>query len=112
MPNQKIDSVKKEFIKYLDLLGLSPISHKNYRSDLGYFISWAILKIRSFGAYVESLTEVVPFLNTDLGREFKRYMSENAVPHNNSNHRRSRATVSLATGRRVQMSILKKVRCQ
>jgi len=89
MPNTQIDSVKKDFVKYLDTLGLSPRSHKNYRSDLGYFLSWTILKIRSFGAYVESLTEVVPFLNADLGREFKNYMSENGVPVKTINRRLS-----------------------
>ena len=89
MPNQKIDSVKKEFIKYLDLLGLSPISHKNYRSDLGYFISWAILKIRSIGAYVETLTEIIPFLCNALGQEFRNYMAENSVPAKTINRRLS-----------------------
>lgn len=89
MPNTQSDSVKKDFIKYLDSLGLSPRSHKNYRSDLGYFLSWTILKIRSFGAYVESLTEVVPFLSTDLGREFKNYMAENSIPSKTINRRLS-----------------------
>ena len=89
MPDTQSDSVKKDFIKYLDSLGLSPRSHKNYRSDLGYFLSWTILRIRSFGAYVESLTEVIPFLNTDLGREFKNYMAENSVPPKTINRRLS-----------------------
>jgi site-specific recombinase XerD len=89
MPNKQFDSVKKEFIEYLDSLGLSPASHKNYRSDLGHFIAWAILKIRSIGSYVESLTEIVPFLSNDLGREYRNFMSENSVPAKTTNRRLS-----------------------
>jgi site-specific recombinase XerD len=89
MPNHQTDLIKKEFIKYLDSLGLSPLSHKNYRSDLGYFISWAILKVRSFGAHVESLTEVIPFLSGGFGQEFRNYMAQNSVPAKTINRRLS-----------------------
>jgi site-specific recombinase XerD len=89
MPEKKLDSTKKEFVKYLDSLGLSPKSHKNYRSDLSHFLSWAILKIRSFGSYVESLSEIVPFLTNGLAREYKDYMNENAAPPKTINRRLS-----------------------
>jgi len=89
MPDQKSDFIKKEFIKYLGLRGLSPESFKNYKSDLSHFISWAILKIRSRGSYVESLTEIVPFLSLDLGSEYKSYMIENSVPAKTVNRRLS-----------------------
>jgi site-specific recombinase XerD len=89
MPDQKSDLIKKEFIKYLDSLGLSPASHKNYRSDLGHFIAWALLKVRSFGSYVESLTEIVPFLSHNLGHEYRSYMTENLVPAKTMNRRLS-----------------------
>jgi len=89
MPEKQLDSIKKEFVKYLDSLGLSPKSHKNYRSDLGHFVGWAILKIRSFGSYVESLSEIVPFLNNDLAREYRDYMNENAAPPKTINRRLS-----------------------
>jgi site-specific recombinase XerD len=89
MPEKKSDSVKKEFVKYLDSRGLSPKSHKNYRSDLSHFMGWAILKIRSIGSYVESLTEIVPFLSGDLGHEYRNYMVENAAPAKTVNRRLS-----------------------
>lgn len=89
MPDKKTDLIKIEFIKYLDSLGLSPASHKNYRSDLGHFVAWAILKARSFGSYVESLTEIVPFLNHDFGHEYRSYMTENLVPAKTMNRRLS-----------------------
>jgi site-specific recombinase XerD len=89
MPEKELDLVKKQFIKYLDSLGLSPKSHKNYRSDLSHFLEWAILKIRSFGPYVSSLTEIIPFLSHDLSHEYKSFMTENSVPAKTINRRLS-----------------------
>lgn len=89
MPEKQLDSIKKEFVKYLESLGISPKSHKNYRSDLSHFIGWAILKIRSFGSYVESLSEIVPFLTLDLAKNYKNYMTENSVPNKTINRRLS-----------------------
>lgn len=89
MPEHQFDTAKEEFTKYLSSLGLSPKTHKNYRSDLSHFLSWAILKVRSFGSYVESLTEIIPFLNTDFSREYKNYMIENHMPVKTVNRRLS-----------------------
>ncbi len=89
MPEKQLDSIKSEFIKYLDSLGISPKSHKNYRSDLTHFIGWALLKIRSFGSYAESLSEIVPFLSDELAHEYKNYMTENSTPSKTVNRRLS-----------------------
>jgi site-specific recombinase XerD len=89
MPEEKSDSTRKEFIKYLDSLGLSPKSHKNYRSDLSHFMAWAILRIRSFGSYVESLSEIVPFLSKNIAHEYRNYMNENTTSPKTINRRLS-----------------------
>lgn len=89
MPEKQLDSIKNEFAKYLESLGISPKSHKNYRSDLSHFIGWAILKIRSFGSYVESLSEIVPFLTLDLAKNYRGYMTQNSVPAKTVNRRLS-----------------------
>lgn len=89
MPEKELDSIKKEFVKYLDSLGISPKSHKNYRSDLTHFIGWAILKIRSFGSYADSLSEIVPFLTNDLVHGYRNYMTENQAPFKTINRRLS-----------------------
>ena len=89
MPNQKLDLTKTEFIKYLDSCGLSPKSHKNYRRDLSHFSGWLILKIRSFGAYIETLTEATPFINHDIAKEYKNYMLSNKFPAKTINRRLS-----------------------
>lgn len=89
MNNNFSDSVKNNFSKYLSVLGISSKTHKNYRSDLTHFTAWIILKIRSFGSYIETLTEAVPFLNTNLVLEYKNYLNENKVPNKTINRRLS-----------------------
>lgn len=89
MIDNKFDSIKDNFIKYLVSLGLSPKSYKNYKSDLNHFTGWALLKIRSFGSFVESLTEAVPFLGTDMAREYVSYMEVNGFPGKTINRRLS-----------------------
>lgn len=89
MPKKQIDKIKQEFIKYLDSLGISSKSHKNYRSDLTHFTSWAILKIRSFGSFAESLSETIPFLGKELALDYKNYMAKNSTPSKTINRRLS-----------------------
>jgi len=83
------DFIKINFVKYLDSLGLSPKSHKNYRSDLNHFTGWAILKIRSFGSYIETLSEAVPFLSKSIVNEYRTYLAENNIPIKTINRRLS-----------------------
>lgn len=85
----QLDSVKNDFLKYLDSLGLAPKSHKNYRSDLSHFIAWLITKIRSFGSYTETLTESIPFLNLNMASEYKNHMLENQISSKTINRRLS-----------------------
>lgn len=89
MIDKQLDSVKNNFVKYLSSLGISSKSHKNYRSDLNHFLAWAILKIRSYGSFVESLTESVPFLTPRLAQEYRSYMKENDFPDKTINRRLS-----------------------
>jgi site-specific recombinase XerD len=89
MPEKNSDIVRENFVSYLKSRGLSLASHKNYKSDLVHFMGWVILKIRSIGAYVESLTEIVPFLNSGTGSEYKSYMIGNHIPVKTINRRLS-----------------------
>lgn len=84
-----LDHISEAFIKYLASLRLSPKSFKNYKSDLNHFIAWALLKIRSYGSYIESLTEATPFLSTQLAKEYKNYMQLNSFPIKTINRRLS-----------------------
>jgi site-specific recombinase XerD len=83
------DNTKNSFLKYLENLGISPKTHKNYKSDLAHFNGWLILKVRSFGSYIETLSEAVPFLNTRLSYEYKSFLIENKIPPKTINRRLS-----------------------
>lgn len=80
MLKTQLDSIKIRFSDYLINLGISPKSHKNYRSDLSHFTEWLILRLKSFGSFVESLSETIPFLSPDMAREYKKFMIENKIP--------------------------------
>ncbi len=85
----QLDSTRSDFVKYLNSLGISPKSHKNYRSDLSHFIGWLILRIRSFGSYIDTLTEATPFLSKNIAGEYKGYLVENQIPAKTINRRLS-----------------------
>jgi site-specific recombinase XerD len=89
MLQKSLDSIKQNFFEYLNGLGISPESHKNYKSDLVHFSGWLILKLRSFGSYIESLTEAVPFLSHEVAIEYKNYMILNKIPTKTINRRLS-----------------------
>ena len=90
MNNQSnFDTLKKDFIEYLSSLGVSTTSLKNYKSDVSHFLGWSILKVRSFGSYIESLSELLPFLSSNLIAEYKKYLVENATPDKTINRRLS-----------------------
>ena len=86
---KELDSIRNNFSKYLTSLGVSPKTHKNYRSDISHFANWLILKVRTFGSYVETLTEAVPFLSHDIAAEYRDYMHEDSVPLKTINRRLS-----------------------
>lgn len=85
----RLDQTLEMFVKYLASLGLSPKSFKNYKSDLNHFLAWAILKVRSYGSYIESLTDATPFLSVRLANEYKNYMARNSFPIKTINRRLS-----------------------
>ncbi len=89
MFEKELDTIKKAFIKYLDSLGISSKTHKNYRSDLNHFTAWVILKIRSFGSYAQTLSDCVPFLNNDIAKDYRNYLTENKIPVKTINRRLS-----------------------
>lgn len=89
MQENRLDTVKNEFLRYLSLTGLSPKSLKNYKSDLNHFMSWAIAKIKSYGSYADSLTDLVPFLSAAMTTEYKAFMLNTNTPKKTTNRRLS-----------------------
>jgi site-specific recombinase XerD len=89
MQENRIDTVKNEFLKHLSSLGLSTKSLKNYKSDLNHFLSWAILKVRSYGSFVEDLTDIVPFLSPSITQEYQGFMTQSKTSTKTANRRLS-----------------------
>ena len=89
MYDNKLDSAKNNFVKYLENLGISPKSLKNYKSDLTHFATWIIARVKTFGSYIESLGEAVPFLSEEMANEYKKHMIDSVVPAKTINRRLS-----------------------
>lgn len=89
MYDNKLDSAKKNFVKYLENLGISSKSLKNYKSDLSHFSAWIIARVKTFGSYIESLSEAIPFLSEDIATEYKKHMVDTTVPTKTINRRLS-----------------------
>lgn len=83
------DNIFKNFLNNLHNQGKSKVSIKNYKSDMGHFLAWAVLKLKSFGSYAESLTEILPFIDHKFFDEYKRYMIENKLKLKTINRRLS-----------------------
>lgn len=83
------DKIIKKFLKNLSDEGKSQVSVKNYKSDISHFLAWGVLKIKSFGAYAESVAEVIPFIDNNFFSEYKNYMTENKINIKTANRRLS-----------------------
>lgn len=89
MQENRLDTVKNEFFKYLSSLGLSSKSYKNYKSDLHHFLAWVIIRLKNYGSYLESLTDSIPFLTLSLVEEYKTYLQSTGTPIKTVNRRLS-----------------------
>lgn len=89
MYENKLDSAKKNFVKYLESLGISSKSLKNYKSDLSHFASWVIARVKGFGSYIDTLAEAIPFLSEAMALEYKDHMIAGHVPSKTINRRLS-----------------------
>ena len=86
---QKNDNLIKKFILKLQNEGKSKVSVKNYKSDINHFLAWAVLKLKTFGSYASSVTEICPFLSKDFFNEYKSYLVQNKVKYKTINRRLS-----------------------
>lgn len=77
------------FIAYLQDLGVSELTIRNYKSDLNHFSGWLILKTRSMGVSADHLAGCLPFLNKKIGFDYRNFLLQNATPHITINRRLS-----------------------
>lgn len=78
-----------DFLNYLANLKISKKSLKNYKSDINHFYSWLVLKVRSFGSYIESLEQAGPFLSDNTAKDYRSYLQNNSIPLKTINRRLS-----------------------
>lgn len=83
------DNLIKDFLRKLQNEGKSFISIKNYKSDISHFLAWAMLKLKSFGSYADSASEIAPFINKGFFNDYKNYMIENSLKIKTINRRLS-----------------------
>jgi len=83
------DRILKSFLTTLVDNGLSTVSVKNYSSDISHFSGWLILRVRSFGSFVESFSEAIPFIQKNMGLSYKTFLVQNAIPVQTVNRRLS-----------------------
>ncbi|KKT65655.1 MAG: hypothetical protein UW60_C0039G0008 [Candidatus Woesebacteria bacterium GW2011_GWA2_44_33] len=77
------------FFDYLSSSGVSDKSLKYYRSDISHFTGWIILKVRTWGIFAETVTEIIPFINTRLAHEYKIFLTQNNISPKTVNRRLS-----------------------
>lgn len=87
--NPLLDITSKEFIEYLNSLGVSKNSIKFYRSDLNHFTGWLLLRIRALGILAEDFTQAIPFLKPSFTQEYKKYLVKNTNATKTINRRLS-----------------------
>ena len=71
---QNTDKVVKIFLKYIELLGVSKKTEKNYRSDISNFTLWMMNRVKTWGVAAKNLAETVPFIDKQTGFNYKKHL--------------------------------------
>jgi site-specific recombinase XerD len=95
-----MDKITQSFYSYLENLGVSKFTFKNYKSDLNHFVKWMTKKVSSLGASANNLTEVVPFISEKTIKQYKNYLQRESLSTKTVNRR-------LATMRHLGMFLVK-----
>jgi site-specific recombinase XerD len=75
--NSTNDILTESFFSYLESLGISSLSLKNYFSDIFHFSAWFQLKLNSLGMKIVNLSEAVQFLSSKFVIEYRNYLVHN-----------------------------------
>ena len=85
----KTSNITQKFLNYLKDLGISPKSHKNYRSDMSHFSGWFLLTIRKWGVVTSEFSEAIPFITQKSAKEYRIFLVKNKVADKTINRRMS-----------------------
>ncbi|MFZ5933034.1 MAG: site-specific integrase [Patescibacteria group bacterium] len=83
------DNLVDEFFLHLLGSGVSSKSLKHYKSDLSHFSGWMFFKVRSWGGLVESFSELVPFLSSNIAKQYLEFLVLNTASTKTVNRRLS-----------------------
>ena len=78
--NEIRDELLFGFIESLKEEEISSVSISNYRSDIHQFSLWFARRISLSGVFVESLSDILPFLKSNLGKIYKSHLTEMELP--------------------------------
>jgi len=85
-------NLEASFEKFLLAENVSPITLKNYLSDLRHFLGWAILKLKAQNKKNLETLDFLEFLNqidNSFVEEYKKYLVINYIPSKTINRRLS-----------------------
>lgn len=82
-------NITQKFLNYLKDLGISPKSHKNYRSDISHFSGWFLLTVRKWGVVTSEFSEAIPFITQKSAKEYRFFLVKNKVADKTINRRLS-----------------------
>lgn len=83
------DSIILNFLDSLLSEGKSKVSIKNYKSDIGHFLAWATLKLKTSGVYTDNISEIAPFIDQKFFESYRDYMVDNGIKTKTVNRRLS-----------------------
>ena len=83
--------LEKKFGLYLKSKGVSPLTQKNYLSDLRYFWNWFVLVLKSKKLNVDKLStpSLCGLITQEIVARYKKFLTLNQVPSKTINRRLS-----------------------
>lgn len=84
-------NLEKKFGLYLKSKGVSPVTQKNYLSDLRHFLSWLLLVLKSkkISTDERSLSSLCSFIDEELVSRYKNFLVLNRISQKTANRRLS-----------------------
>lgn len=83
------DQIIESFLKDLKASGLSLNSIRFYKSDIFSFVSWIKKELRNTGIFVDTFSDILPFVKTSFAESYKKYLQSSHSPSQTINRKLS-----------------------
>lgn len=86
-----MSALPKIFKNYLVVEGYSPVTARNYLSDLSHFLGWLELRLRSQNLPFsqDEIENISRYFNTQVVKAYKNFLFKNHLPISTANRRLS-----------------------